>query len=149
MNFKKILYPTDFSDKGESAKEATADLAKKMNSKIYILHAIEPLKYDEFDKEIESFYEDLKSKLKNKMQIVSDYFDALGLDNHSSFVIGPRWKVVNTYAKEMGIGLIILGSHGLKDKRGELLVGTTSHKVMFTSPCPVLIVRNDYSDLEY
>jgi hypothetical protein len=42
----------------------------------------------------------------------SEFFDYMGLSNHSSFIIGPRWKVINTYAKEMGIGLIVMGSHG-------------------------------------
>ena len=149
MKYERILFPTDFSEKTESARQTAADLAGNMDSKVFILHAIEPLRYDEFDEEIESFYEDLQNKLASKMDLESDFFDSMGLHTHSSFVVGPRWKVINTYAKEMDIGLIVMGSHGLTDKSGELLVGTTSHKVIFTSPCPVLIVRNDYSSLEY
>jgi len=149
MKFGKILYPTDFSEKTQSARQTVADLAGNMDSKVFILHAIEPLRYEEFDEEIESFYKDLQIKLKEKMDKESEFFDSMGLSNHSSFIIGPRWKVINTYAKEMGIDLIVMGSHGLKDNTGKMLVGTTSHKVMFTSPCPVLIVRNDYSQVDY
>ena len=49
----------------------------------------------------------------------------------------------------MDVGLIVMGSHGLKDNAGKMLVGTTSHKVIFTSPCPVLVVRNDYEFMDY
>ena len=149
MKFGKILYPTDFSEKTQSARQTVADLAGNMDSKVFILHAIEPLRYEEFDEEIESFYKDLQIKLKEKMDKESEFFDSMGLYNHSSFIIGPRWKVINTYAKEMNIDLIVMGSHGLKDNTGKMLVGTTSHKVMFTSPCPVLVVRNDYSQVDY
>ena len=149
MKFGKILYPTDFSEKTQSARQTVADLAGNMDSKVFILHAIEPLRYEEFDEEIESFYKDLQIKLKEKMDKESEFFDSMSLSNHSSFIIGPRWKVINTYAKEMGIDLIVMGSHGLKDNTGKMLVGTTSHKVMFTSPCPVLVVRNDYSQVDY
>ena len=149
MKFEKILYPTDFSEKTKSARNTAADLAGSMDSKIFILHAIEPLRYEEFDDEIETFYKDLQMKLKEKMDEEAEFFDSMGLRTHSSFIIGPRWKVINTYAKEMDVGLIVMGSHGLKDNAGKMLVGTTSHKVIFTSPCPVLVVRNDYEFMDY
>ena len=50
--------------------------------------------------------------------------------------------MINNYALEKGIDLIIMGSHGIRTESGEVSVGTTSHKVMFSSPCPVLIVRH-------
>ena len=67
MKFEKILYPTDFSEKTKSARNTAADLAGSMDSKLYILHAIEPLRYEEFDEEIETFYNELQIKLKEKM----------------------------------------------------------------------------------
>ena len=149
MKFEKILYPTDFSEKTKSARNTAADLAGSMDSKIFILHAIEPLRYEEFDDEIEAFYKDLQIKLKEKMDEETEFFDSMGLRTHSSFIIGPRCKVIHTYAKEMDVGLIVMGSHGLKDNAGKMLVGTTSHKVIFTSPCPVLVVRNDYEFMDY
>lgn len=66
-----------------------------------------------------------------------------GLRVQDDIVIGPRWRVVNTYAGEHDIDLIVMGSHGLRTPTGELSLGTTSHKVMFTSPCPVLLVRQE------
>ena len=149
MKFGKILYPTDFSEKTKSARQTAADLAGNMDSKLYVLHAIEPLRYEEFDEEIDNFYKDLQIKLKDKMDEELEFFNTMGLTTHSNFIIGPRWKVINTYAKEMNSGLIVMGSHGLKDDTGKMLVGTTSHKVIFTSPCPVLVVRNDYDRLDY
>lgn len=145
MEIKRILFPTDFSKNSEDARELAIHLGQNLDSSIYILHAIEPLKYNEVDDEIKSFYKNLEIQLEEKMAEEKIHFEYHGLEPQTDLVIGPSWKVINTYAKEKGIDLIILGSHGLVTEDGDLSVGTTSHKVMFTSPCPVLMVRNKSS----
>ena len=62
-------------------------------------------------------------------------------DVNTKVVIGPRWRTINTFAREYETDLIIMGPHGIRNLEGEISVGTTSHKVMFPSPCPLLIVR--------
>ena len=143
MKIEKILFPTDFSLKSIKAREYAIYLAGSLDATVFILHAIEPFEYDELDEEIKSFYKDLEIQLKEKMEHEKEVFKTNGLGVHDDIVIGPRWRVVNTYAKEHSIDLIIMGSHGVRTEAGELSVGTTSHKVMFTSPCPVLLVRHE------
>ena len=36
----------------------------------------------------------------------------------TDIVIGPRWRVIDTYAEEKGIDLIIMGSHGIRAESG-------------------------------
>lgn len=142
MKIEKILFPTDFSLKSLKAREYAIYLAGMLDATVFILHAIEPFEYDELDDEIKGFYKDLEIQLKEKMEKEKDVFTSSGIGVHDDIVIGPRWRVVNTYASEHAIDLIVMGSHGVKTETGELSVGTTSHKVMFTSPCPVLLVRH-------
>jgi len=142
MKIEKILFPTDFSLKSIKAREYAIYLAGSLGAAVFILHAIEPFEYDELDEEIKSFYKDLEIQLKEKMEHEKEVFNTNGLSVHDDIVIGPRWRVVNTYASEHAIDLIVMGSHGVRTEAGELSVGTTSHKVMFTSPCPVLLVRH-------
>lgn len=143
MNIAKILFPTDFSARSLNAREHVLYLAEALESTVYLLHAIEPLEYDQIDQEIKEFYRNLESQLDEKMKYEQEVFEKRGLNVHTDIIIGPRWRVINSYAKDKNIDLIIMGSHGLKTDAGELSVGTTSHRVMFTSPCPVLIVRHE------
>ena len=142
MKIAKILFPTDFSPRSKNAREHALYLARSLGASVYLLHAIEPLKYDEVDDEIKEFYKTLEAQMGEKMAAEKDIFDKSGLSVHTDIVIGPRWRVINTYAEEKGIDLVIMGSHGIRAESGEVSVGTTSHKVMFSSPCPVLIVRH-------
>lgn len=142
MKIERILYPTDFSKKSETAREHAIYLAKSLNSFVYLLHAIEPLDYDEMDQEIVDFYKGLENQLRNKMEAEKKLFESAGVNTREEIIIGPRWKVINNYCKENEVDLIVMGTHGVRTDSGEISVGTTSHKVMFSSPCPVLIVRH-------
>ncbi|GJM15892.1 MAG: universal stress protein [Thermodesulfobacteriota bacterium] len=143
MKIERILYPTDFSTKTENAREHAIYMAQSLNSSLYLLHAIEPLDYEEMDEEIIDFYKGLENQLEVKMEAEIKILQDAGLKTQAEIIIGSRWKVINNYAKENDIDLIIMGSHGVRSESGELSVGTTSHKVMFSSPCPVLIVRHE------
>jgi nucleotide-binding universal stress UspA family protein len=143
MKINKILFPTDFSLKSIKAREHAIYLAVALGASVFILHAIEPFEYEELDDEIKSFYKELEVQLGEKMANEKEVFLNSGLSVHDDIIIGSRWRVVNNYASEHGIDLIVMGSHGVRTETGELSVGTTSHKVMFTSPCPVLLVRHE------
>ena len=143
MNIEKILYPTDFSNKSDNAREHAIYMARSLDSSLYLLHAIEPLDYDEMDDEIINFYKELENQLEKKMKAEKKKFESAGVSTEDKIIIGPRWKVINNFAKEYQIDLIVMGSHGVRTDSGEISVGTTSHKVMFSSPCPVLIVRHE------
>lgn len=141
MNIKKILYPTDFSIISYKAREHAIYLAQQLDARVFILHAIEPLDYEEIDDEIKKFYKDLQLNIDEKILIESEKFIEAGIEVNTKVVIGPRWRTINTFAREYQTDLIIMGSHGIRTLEGEISVGTTSHKVMFSSPCPLLIVR--------
>jgi len=143
MKIERILYPTDFSTKTENAREHAIYMAQSLKASLYLLHAIEPLDYEEMDEEIMDFYKGLENQLEVKMEAEIKIFQDAGLETQAEIIIGSRWKVINNYAKEKNIDLIIMGSHGVKTESGDVSVGTTSHKVMFSSPCPVLIVRHE------
>jgi len=139
---KKIVFPTDFSKYSIKAREYVIELAKTLNSKVYIVHAIEPIQYEEDDEEIKQFYRNIKLVVDKKIEKEKNYFLERDINAYTDTVIGSAWKAINTYAKEKEIDLIIMGSHGFKTEKDEIVIGTTSHKVVLTSPCPVLIVKN-------
>lgn len=141
MKIERILFPTDFSIYSEKAREYALYLGEKLGASIYILHVIEPLDYPDIDEEIKEFYRELEMQMERKIEDEKRIFEQRGFHVQASIVIGPRWRVINTFAKEKSIDLIVMGSHGLKTETGQIAIGTTSHKVIFSSPCPVLVVR--------
>ncbi len=143
MQIERILFPTDFSAKIINAREYVLYLSESLKADVYLLHAIEPLDYNEIDDEIKDFYNTLESQLNVKMETETDIFIKRGVSVHSDILIGQRWKTIDAYAKQKKIDLIVMGSHGILSESGQPSVGTTSHKVMLTSPCPVLMVRHE------
>jgi len=143
MKIAKIMFPTDFSEAMSAAKDHALYIADALGARVSILHAIEPLDSDGIDDEIRDFYEALEARMGEKMADEREAFESKGIEVETDIIIGERWKVINKVASERGIDLIIIGSHGITTSTGEISVGTTSHKVMFTSPCPVLVVRRD------
>lgn len=141
MKIENILFPTDYSHNSEKARNYAFNLAKQFGSTVHLLHVIEPLKYDEIDDEIRQFYDDLRKKLEAKMKKEVDIFNDNNIVTNTEFIIGTRWKEINNYATRNNIDLIVMGSHGFKNKKGELSVGTTSHKVVLTSKLPVLVIK--------
>src|SRR3990172_414084 len=79
--------------------------------------------------------------MEKKIEDERETFEKKGVQAKTNIIIGPRWRVINTFAKEKDIDLIVMGSHGLKTETGQMAIGTTSHKVAFSSPCPVLLIR--------
>ena len=143
MKIERILFPTDFAAKTINAREYALYMAELLKEEVYLLQAIETLDYDELDDEIKNFYKTLENQLQEKMEDEKGIFTKRGLKVHSEILIGQRWKTIDTYAKQKNIGLIVMGSHGILTESGQPSVGTTSHKVMLTSPCPVLMVRHE------
>lgn len=143
MKIEDILFPTDFSLKSSAARDYALYLAEALGSRVHILHAIEPLDYETMDEEISEFYRNLENLLGEKMDDERKEFEKKGIEAQTEIIIGQRWRVINNYAKEKETDVIVMGSHGFRTESGEVSVGTTSHKVMFTSPCPVLIVRHE------
>lgn len=142
MKIERIMFPTDFSRYSNAARQHAIYLCETLGASVYILHAIEPIDYEDYDEDITRFYEGLESEIRKKIISERKHFENQNIKSYANIIIGKRWKVINTYAKEKEIDLIVMGTHGFKTDNGDLTIGTTSHKVMFTSPCPLLIVRD-------
>lgn len=143
---KKILVPTDFSAQAENALRVAAQLAKKHNCEIHLLHILEiPLhKVDAlstynnlpeavyFMKLAHKQFEELKEK---------DYLNDLVLHEHVEF--HEIFKGVFHVCKKQNIDLVIMGSNGATGFK-EMLIGSNTEKVVRTSETPVLVIKNEH-----
>ena len=59
----------------------------------------------------------------------------------SQALVGTPWAGICDYAKQAGIDLIVIATHGLTGLH-HVLIGSTAERVVQHAPCPVLTVKN-------
>lgn len=67
--------------------------------------------------------------------------ERLGIDAEAHVVIGEPGPTICQAAEELGVGLLVIGSHGNGWLR-RVFLGSASQHVLQNAPCPVLVVRH-------
>lgn len=146
---KKILVPVDFSDFSEYALEVAAQLAKKHEAGIIILHMIglsdSVLANSEIAEEQEAKYYLKLAKDKIKEFTEKAYLKEVPVEaiiqNYKEFT------EVNEVAHEQNCDLVVMGSHGTSGL-SELFVGSNTEKVVRTSDVPVLVIKKRHETID-
>ncbi|MBX3157838.1 MAG: universal stress protein [Deltaproteobacteria bacterium] len=137
-----ILVPTDLSERAERALDYACDLAARLDATVHLVHviAVPATSVPELGVALASTMIDA---------LVDD--DQRALDNladsrRSRCRIGERIlttgdarDAICETAKELGVDLIVMGTHG---RRGlvRALLGSVAESVVRSAPCPVLTV---------
>lgn len=149
---KKILVPTDFSSQAEKALKVAAQLAKKHESEIYLLHMLE-LPLNLIDQANSSsggslpealFFMKLAHK-RFKEVLESDYLE--GITVYETVQFHEAFDGIIEVAKENDVDLIIMGSHGASGFK-EMFIGSNTEKVVRTSNIPVLVIKNGLEEFK-
>lgn len=146
---KKILVPTDFSEFASNALDVAAQIARKTESKIYVLHIVEPIKsyvaatdgmY--IDASVEQKYIDyLKENAQEQLNKMVQKDEYQGLDIETIVTLGTIFSTINEHVDRFEIDFLIMGTQGISGL-DELLIGSNTEKVVRTAHCPVLTVKN-------
>ncbi|MFD2942769.1 universal stress protein [Flavobacterium notoginsengisoli] len=145
---KRILVPTDFSEHAEDALKVAAQIAKKNNSEIIILHMLE-LPHQTNDAILGgiSIPESMlfMKKANEMLDKISEkpYLD--GIEVTEIVKMDKPIHGITQISKEHDIDLIIMGSHGSSGVE-ELLIGSNTEKVVRNSEIPVLVIKKDISN---
>ena len=143
---QKILVPTDFSQYADKALQEGFFLAKQFNAQLHLLHVVEDIQQcavdyylaDEFVKQYRtSSLEGAKQKLQGELD---KYPEAKGLQTVIHVRLGRPAEEILNEAKDKGIELIVIASHG---KTGflQLLMGSVAERVSRGAKCEVLLVK--------
>ena len=143
---KKILVPTDFSTQAENALKVAAQLAKKYNCELHMLHILEvPMHtvdalstYNNLPEAM--FFMKLAHKRFEELR-AKDYLKDLVIHEHVEF--HEIFKGVFHVCKKQHIDLVIMGSNGANGLK-EILIGSNTEKVVRTSETPVLVIKNEH-----
>ncbi|MDH3678187.1 MAG: universal stress protein [Nitrosopumilus sp.] len=144
MVFSKILVPFDGSSFSIKSFKTALDIAKKHQSKIYVLTCLEKENLGAWyiDKRInkqiildaKNYAKDFLSKLEN-ISKSSDTKISIHIEETKSIS-----KKIIDFADSKKINLIIIGSHG-HSGFDRIILGSVSNKVSQLAKCPVLIIR--------
>ncbi|MGB0896344.1 MAG: universal stress protein [Flavobacteriaceae bacterium] len=142
---KKILVPTDFSEGAESALKVAAQLAKKYDSELHVIHLLE-LPFDMVDPMHET------SELPEAMffmKLAHQKFEAFldkpyldGVDVYEGIQNNAAFEGIIDTAHDKDIDLIVMGSRGASGFK-EMVIGSNTEKVVRTSDVPVLVIKRE------
>ena len=146
MEIRSILLPTDFSDCAGHALPAAASLARLMNARIICLHVIEPIVptvgFTPIAEPlpVADISERLEDSATRELPRIAEREECAGLDVEDLIAHGEAASEIVRVAKERGVDLIVISSHG-RTGLGRILFGSTAESVVRHAPCPVLVVK--------
>ena len=144
--FKRILFPTDFSDVAAKAMEFVKQLRESGAEEVVVLNVIEE-KYFYLSEEyptidLETLDQNLKKEVMKKLADVANALYKKGFKVKVITARGvPALEILRIEQKER-ISIIVLGSHGVSNLK-EMLLGSVSEAVIRKSKQPVLVVKRE------
>jgi universal stress protein A len=140
---KNILVPTDLSEGAEAALDYACELAAKLEAKVHIIHVIgiPAMGVPELGVAVTStMIDQLISEGQTSIDALADARRDKATIGEVMLRTGDARAVIDQTAAQLGIDLIVMGTHG---RRGisRALLGSVAETVVRSAPCPVLTVR--------
>lgn len=142
---KKILVPTDFSEAADTACAYATVLAEALHARLHVLHVVEdPVVHgwaaEGYIPDLAGMREQLLANARDSLERFFPEGDRQRLGGQRDTRTGSPFVEIVRYAREHGIDLIVMGTHG-RGPIAHMLMGSVAEKVMRKAPCPVLTVR--------
>lgn len=139
----KILACVDLSDSTEIIIEKTAELAKQLPGKVWLLHNALP-EPDKLEFKVDPIRarEALAKRFHvehRQIQQLADRLRKEGIDSTALLVHGATVETILKEASDLSVDMIVVGSHG-RGAMFQLLVGSVSAGVLRKSKLPVLVI---------
>ncbi len=141
--FRRILVGCDFSADSNLAFDYSLSMAQEFESELHLVHVVEPSGYRELFKlpsePGDRFKKDLYDMILEKLRSLVPEEALNWISLNIKLLVGKPYEEIIRYTELNDIDLIALGirGHGMVE---ELLVGSTTDRVIRRSPCPVLSV---------
>lgn len=147
MPIKKILFPTDYSETSLEALGHAKALAAVFDAELLCIHVVDEAYQYWSSMGPESIpvgppMEELLALGKSRMEkFRATHLADLKKPVTSAVVLGRPFMEIIKYAREHGVDLIVMGTHG-RGALAHVLLGSTTEKVVRKAPCAVLTVRS-------
>lgn len=148
---KKILVPTDFSPTAENALKVAAQLAKRFNGEIFLLHMLElPLELlqPSSGSAVASGSQSLPEALffmklaKKRFREIIEKPYLRDIKVHETVEFHQAFDGIMEVSQQHDCDLIVMGSHGASGFK-EMFIGSNTEKVVRNSTIPVLVIKRE------
>jgi universal stress protein A len=162
LDIQQILVPVDYSDDSRAALQWAASLAENYGARILLLHiigkAVEEVypQGTHFETLMPSYYEglapgsqrfgrqlviiDLEAQARTRLQNYASEYLPRNITVEVKVGVGKPADSIVQLAREEGVDLIVMGTHGRTGMR-HLLLGSIAEAVIRQVQCPVMTVR--------
>lgn len=145
VTVKKLLFPTDFSEPSEAAWAFALTFAVEFGAEVVVLHVVpEPPRLAEAYEMGFTPERFVKVATEEARRLMAD-LQAKAADWSVTFIPkvrqGVEFREIIAAAREEGVDLIVMGTHG-RTGLAHALIGSVAEKVVRKAPCPVLTVRH-------
>lgn len=134
--FRKILYPTDFSDCALSALQMVKQLRICGAEEVVLVHIQDTRRFLPSGL---SQREELNKRAQEKLKEIKEQLHFLGYSVKSILREGVPFVEINRIGEEEDVCMIVLGSHG-KSAIKEALIGSVSEAIAREHIRPVLVI---------
>ena len=146
MEIRSILFPTDFSECANFALSYATSFARQANARIICVHVIETVVptvgYTGMAEPlpIADISDQLEDSAERELPKIAECDECEGLEVEEVIAHGDAASEIVSVARERGVDLIVISSHG-RTGLGRMLFGSTAESVVRHAPCPVLVVK--------
>jgi nucleotide-binding universal stress UspA family protein len=144
---KKVLVATDFAPASESALRYGRALAGGFGAALHVLHVVDNI----FVRAAEGYgYASIPPQVQQELERAGSMQTEALLDDEdrrelhavaATVTSNSPADAIVAYARDHGVDLIVMGTHG-RGALAHLLLGNVAERVVRMAPCPVLTVRN-------
>jgi len=142
--FKKILYPTDFSDVSKKAIDYIKQLKEGGSKQITLLHVFDQRGMQAIEQYASWNALEIEKKImddsKQGLKVIESEFEKSGFKVKMIIKRGVPVQEILKVEEEEDISVIVIGSHG-KSNLEEMFLGSVSEKVARRCKSPILIIK--------
>lgn len=147
---KRILCPTDFSERAAAAERQAVGLAKALGAELVLAHVTTDAtlwREGLYTPEVRAVVEGLRKRAADTLAARAAALAAEGVAARVVVKVGLAWKEIVSLAAEEHADMIVMGTQG-RTGLERLLLGSVAERVIRRAPCPVLTVRPDTDNQE-
>lgn len=150
----RIMITLDGSALAESVLPVVTELAYLFDSEVVLFRAVVPLPTPSSARDpgnqdpvrgTKSVNEIAASEARRYLQSVATNLETQGLKVHTLVTLSEAADAIRTVAKESGVDLIAMATHG-HTGLNDVVWGSVTDRTVRSSPCPVLVVRPSMGD---
>jgi nucleotide-binding universal stress UspA family protein len=136
-----FLVPVDGSEFAMAATRYTVQLARRLSGEILLLHCHKPFPVKLGQPHFQHAINKIVEKSEELLAPYRDLLQGSELPHEVRILEGPAAEKIVAVAKTEKCEMIVMGCRGRSDLQG-LLLGSVTHRVLHSAPCPVLVIRN-------